>query len=80
MEHHFQAINLHRLVKGALLCDILDNAEVQFGRGRVWVCFPNLLGFCLGADGRDDGVAALEENIQDVRCDEAAATCAEYNR
>jgi hypothetical protein len=75
MDHNFQTVNLHRFVEGAFLRDIFHNTEIQLGRWRVRMRIFDLLGFFFGADGRDDGMAAFEKNIENVRCDEAATTC-----
>lgn len=74
MDHSLQPVNLYRFVKGALLRNILDDAEIQLGLWRVRVCISDLLRLLLGAHGGDDGVAALEEDVEDVGGDEATAT------
>jgi hypothetical protein len=75
MDHIFQTIDLDGLVKSTLLCDILDDAEVQLRRGRAWVGISDLLRLGLGADGSDHAVAIFEEDFEDVGSYEAAATC-----
>jgi hypothetical protein len=75
MDHHFQTVNLHRFVEGVFLRDIFHNTEIQLGCWRVRMRIFDLLGFFFRADGRDDGMATFEKNIEDVRCNEAAATC-----
>jgi hypothetical protein len=75
MDHSFQPVDLYRFVKGALLRNILDDAEIQLGCGGIRVRISNFLSLFLGADGCDDAVAAFEKDIEDVRCNEAAASC-----
>lgn len=75
MDHSFQPVDLYRFVKGTLLRNILDDAEIQLGRGGVGVRISDLLSLCLGTNGGDDTVATFEKDIEDVRCNEAAATC-----
>jgi hypothetical protein len=74
MDHSFQPVDLYRFVKGALLRNILDDAEIQLGCGGIRVRISNFLSLFLGADGCDDAVAAFEKDIEDVRCNEAAAS------
>ena len=74
MDHSLQPVDLHRFVKGALLRNILDDAEIQLGLGRVRVRISDLLRLRLRAHGGHDGVAAFEEDIEDVGGDEATAT------
>jgi hypothetical protein len=74
MDDSFQPVNLHCFVKGSLLRDIFDDAEIQFRRWDIRVRSFDLLYFLLGADGRHDGMATLEEDIENVCCYEAATT------
>jgi hypothetical protein len=75
MDHGLQPVDLNRFVKGALLRDILDDAEIQFRHRRIRVRFLDLVGLLLRAHRRHDAVAALEQELEDVGGDEAAATC-----
>lgn len=75
MDHGLQPVDLNRFVKGALLRDILDDAEIQFRHRRIRVRFLDLIGLLLRAHRRYDAVAALEQEFEDVGGDEAAATC-----
>lgn len=68
MNDRLQPLNLHSLIKGPLLRNILHNLEIQLRTG---------MGFCqeirllLGSHGRGYGVSAFEEDIEDVGSDEA---------
>lgn len=75
MDHSLQPVDLDRFVKGALLRDILDDAEIQFRHRRGGVRFLDLLGLLLRAHCRHDAVATLEQEVEDVGGDETAATC-----
>lgn len=64
----------HRLIECAWLCDILDNGKVELVSTDIRVSFSNLVCLLLRTDSGDDGVTTLKESIENVRCDEAAAT------
>lgn len=79
MDHGFQPIDLDSLVKSAFLRDVLDDLKGELVGGCVGVCGLDLVGLGLRADGSDDGVAVLEEDIKNVSGDEAGATCVVLN-
>ena len=66
------------LVKGILLGNVFDNGEVELVFAVAGVCFCDLVGFFLGADGCDDAVAVFEEDVEDVGGDETGATGEKY--
>lgn len=73
MDHGFEGwVADHCLVEGALDSDVFDYGEGELVAD-LGVGLFDLVGFGLGADGCDDGVALLEEEIEDVGGDEAAA-------
>ena len=61
-------------VEGAGLGNVLDDGEVELVSADVWVGGLDLVCLLLRADGGDDGVTALEERVENVGCNEAAAT------
>ena len=53
-------IRLYGLVKGIFAGYVLDDGEVEFAvGGGALVGGSDLVCFCLGADGRDDGVTVV---------------------
>lgn len=74
MDYSLQSVNLDRLVECALLCNVLNNPEVELRRRDIRMSFSDLLDFLLRANSCDDGMASLEEDIEDVGCNEAATT------
>jgi len=66
------------LVEGVLLRDVLDDGEVELVLAVLGVSLLDLVGLLLGADGGDDAVAVLEQDVEDVGGDEAGATCEQY--
>jgi hypothetical protein len=65
VQDDLQARDLDYLVKGILLGDVWDNHNLE-AVGLVLVGIANLLGFVLGADSGDDGVALFEELLKDM--------------
>lgn len=64
----------HGLIECAWLCDILDNGEIELVSAHIQVGFSDLVCLLLRTDSSDDGVTTLKESVENVRCDEAAAT------
>lgn len=75
------SVGLDDLVKGAVLSDVLYDAVGHFAVdtvdhvGSVGNGGEDALALGLGASGYDDVEAAFEEVVEDVRGDEAGATC-----
>ena len=69
MHHHFQPRRLHHLIKGAFLCNVRNDNNLQVV-GLVLVRIANLVRLVLGPDGCDHCVALLEELIEAVGCGE----------
>jgi hypothetical protein len=76
MDHSLQSVNLDRLIKGVLFCNILHNPEIKLRCWDIGMCFSDLLGLLLRSNGCDDGVTPLEEDIENMRCNEATTACA----
>jgi len=70
----------YSLIERAWLRDVLDDAEVELVFAEFGVCGADLVGLLLRADGGDDAVAVLEEDVEDVGGDEAGATSQEDSR
>ena len=75
MDHRLQAVDFHRLVEGALLRDVGHDAEIELRGGGLRVRIADFLGFFFGSHGGYYGVSMLQQDIEDMRSNEAAATC-----
>lgn len=73
MQYGSEAGRLDDLVEGVLAGDVGDDGDGQTAGRQVFVDVADLLGLILGADGRDDVVAALEELLENVGGDKAGA-------
>lgn len=73
MDNGFETIDLDSLVECTLDSDIFYDLEGE-GFAGVGVGGLDLVGFGLAADRGDYCVTMLEEDVEDVGCDEAAAT------
>jgi len=74
MDHGLETVNLDRLVESAFLCNVFDDAEVEFGGGGVGVRFLDFACFVLRTNTGDYSVAMLKQNIEDVGGDETTAS------
>lgn len=79
VDYGFEAGDFDGFIEGAFDCDVGDDAEIKFRGGCVGVGFFDLLGFFFGADRCDDRMAVLEEDVEDVCCDEAATAFGEVS-
>lgn len=75
VDHGLEPVDLHGIVERTQLRDVRHDAEVEQRGGRVRVCLSDLLRLVFGAHCRHDGVAACQQDVEDVGCDEAAAAC-----
>jgi len=74
VNHGLETIDLDSFIEGPFDSDIFYDLEGEgFSGGGVGRL--DLVGFGLAADGRDYGVAVLEEDFEDVGGDESASTC-----
>jgi hypothetical protein len=58
------------LVKGIFLGDVFYDGEVELVFAVAGVRLCDLVGFFLGADGCNDAVAVLDEDVEDVSCND----------
>lgn len=72
-------IDLNRLIKSPGNSNIWHDYEVQLPSWDVGVGFLDLGRFFFGADGGEDSVLVFEEDVEDVRGDEAAASGEKYD-
>ncbi len=62
------------LVESSFLGNIFDDCKIKLALRRVWVGLLDFVGLFLSSNSRHNGMAMLKQKIQDVGCNEAAAT------
>jgi hypothetical protein len=75
MDHGFQAVDFHCLIEGPFLGYIGHDTEIELGGWGLGMRISDFLGFFFRADCCGYRVAVLEEDVEDMRSDETAATC-----